>query len=568
MTLDVGGVNDAPVAQADVGSTTEDAVLTVSAANGVIQSGAAPAGRDSDVDGDSLAVSAVSFGNTVGKVGSPIAGAFGTLTLNADGSYSYVPNAAAQALDTGESDRDIFTYTVTDPAGKTATTTLTITVTGVNDGPVAIDDSALTPVGTPVTIPVLGNDTDPDGEPLTVTQVDGKPISPGNPVSLTDPVGNPIGTVALNPDGTLTFTPAPGYEGPVDFPYTVTDGTTTDTANVHIVVSDNNRPPQAGDNVVDGQEDTPVTFDPRSNDFDPDTDPLTITEINGQPIEPGQSVDLPQGKVSMNPDGTLTFTPKDNFTGPVTFDYTVEDGRGGSDVAQVTINVANTNDLPEGTDNTRGTAEDTAYVLKTEDFGFKDVDGDTFAGVRIDKVPTAGTLTLNGQAVAAGQFVSAQDIADGKLQYVPAANENGRPYGSFDFSVQDSQGSFDAKPNTFTLNVGELDDSPSAVNDTATTAEDTAVIVDVLKNDSDPDKEDTLSIVAIDGQPAVVGQPVSISKDGVVIATVTLTADGKLSVLPAPNYNTEGRADHLRLHHHRRAHRGEGQGRGRGHAGE
>ena len=61
----------------------------------------------------------------------------------------------------------------------TSTTTLSITVTGLNDGPVAIDDRATTPEGTPVTVAVLNNDSDPDGDPLTVTQINGPPITVG-----------------------------------------------------------------------------------------------------------------------------------------------------------------------------------------------------------------------------------------------------------------------------------------------------------------------------------------------------------------------------------------------------
>ena len=258
VTLDVGGVNDAPTAVADVGSTDEDTALVVSAADGVIKG----AGTDTDPDGDSLSVSAVSFGATSGTVGQPLDGAWGSLTLNADGSYTYTPNAAAQALDDSESQVDVFTYTVTDPSGLTSTTTLTLTVTGRNDAPVAIDDSATTPEDTPVTINVLGNDSDPDGEPLTITEINGQPVVPGTPITLFDAVDNPIGEVTLNPDGTLTFDPVPNYNGPVDFTYTVSDGTATDVGNVHIVVDDLNDPPTARDETVAGVEDAPVSFDP------------------------------------------------------------------------------------------------------------------------------------------------------------------------------------------------------------------------------------------------------------------------------------------------------------------
>ena len=109
----MGAANDAPVAVADAGSTDEDTSLVVSAANGVILG----TGTDTDPDGDSLSVSTVAFGAKTGAIGQPLAGAWGTLVLNADGSYSYTPNAAAKGLDDGESRVDVFTYTVTDPSG-------------------------------------------------------------------------------------------------------------------------------------------------------------------------------------------------------------------------------------------------------------------------------------------------------------------------------------------------------------------------------------------------------------------------------------------------------------------
>ena len=366
VNIDVGGVNDAPVAAPDVGSTNEDTSLVVTAANGVINGAA---GKDSDPDGDSLAVSVVKFGATTGTVGQPLAGAWGSLTLNADGSYSYTPNSAAQGLDDGESRTDVFTYTVTDPTGQTATTTLTITVTGRNDAPVAIDDSGTTPKDTPVTLDLLGNDSDPDGDPLEITEINGTPVTVGTPVEILGSDGNPIGEVTLNPDGTVTFDPAPGYEGPVDFEYTVSDGTAEDTANVHLVIDDGlNLPPDANDNTVNAFEDSPVTFDPRSNDSDPDGDPLTITQVNGQPINPSTPVTLPEGTLTMNPDGSLTFTPNANFTGPVDFTYTIADGKGGTDTATVTLNVQPINDLPAGADVLRTTAEDVPYTVALDDF--------------------------------------------------------------------------------------------------------------------------------------------------------------------------------------------------------
>ena len=96
MTVNVGQVNQPPVAQPDTNATDEDTPLSVDAANGVILSGTQPGGVDSDPNGDTLAVTEVN-GDTA-LVGQPIVGTYGTLVLNPDGSYTYTPTAAAQAL--------------------------------------------------------------------------------------------------------------------------------------------------------------------------------------------------------------------------------------------------------------------------------------------------------------------------------------------------------------------------------------------------------------------------------------------------------------------------------------
>ena len=106
-----------------------------------------------------------------------------------------------------------FTYTVTD--GLTPVEAkVHVDVTPVNDLPLANDDRATATEDTPVTLKLLGNDTDPDGDTLTITEINGKPITVGTPVVITDAAGTPIGEVTVNPDGTVTFDPAPGLHRP------------------------------------------------------------------------------------------------------------------------------------------------------------------------------------------------------------------------------------------------------------------------------------------------------------------------------------------------------------------
>ena len=133
--------NDAPVAVDDTATTGENTTLTVNAANGVLK-------NDTDVDGDTLTVSAVT-GGTVGVQFGLASGAL--LTLNADGSYVYNPNGKFEALGVGENGADSFSYTVSDGKGGTDTATVNLTITGVNDAPVAADDAGTTGENTTVT---------------------------------------------------------------------------------------------------------------------------------------------------------------------------------------------------------------------------------------------------------------------------------------------------------------------------------------------------------------------------------------------------------------------------------
>ena len=536
VTVTVGAVNDAPVAQADVGATDQNGTLTVSAANGVIQSANQPAGRDSDPDGDTLAVTAVSHDGTAGQIGQPIAGQYGSLTLQADGSYTYTPNDAAKALGEGATGQDVFSYTVKDAGGLASTTTLSITVTGTNDAPVAVADRATTPEDTPVVIRVLDNDSDVDGDKLSVTQINGKDVAAGGSAHITDSSGTEIATVTLNADGTLTLTPAANYNGPVNFEYTVSDGKGgTDTGTVNVVVDNVNDPPIADNDVVVGVEDTTFTFDPRANDTDPDGDPLTITQINGQPISTTQSVTLAgQGVISLNADGTLSFKPVANFNGPVSFDYTVSDGKGGTDTATVNMTVKAVNDPPVITDtptdpNHPGTSFDPAtgnYKVTTpEDTPVSgqvkatDVDGDTLTFALGSTTPTHGTVVVN---------------ADGTWTYEPAKDYNG----SDAFTVTVSDGHGGTATSTVSIGVTPVNDPP-VITDTptdpnhpgttydpttgnykATTPEDTPVSGQVKATDVDGD---TLTYALGGTSPAH--------------GTVVVNADGTWTYTPSKDYN-------------------------------
>jgi hypothetical protein len=313
----------------------------------------------------------------------------------------------------------VFGYTVTDQ-GVTVPGGVVIQVANINDAPVGHADTTTTAEDTPVSGIVLGNDTDVDGDPLTVTQytIDGVPHPAGSSTTLPG-----VGTLTMGGDGGYTFVPAPNYNGPLPpVTYTLTDGTVTTTSTLTITVTPVNDAPVAVDDQTTTPINTPIVGIPvLPNDTDPDGNPLTVT---------GAVLTNPaQGTVTVNPDGTLSFTPATNVTGPVVITYTVTDGQGGTDTATVTVTVG-ANTPPTGADSTHTIAEDTSYTVATADFGFADADaGQTLANVRIDTLPAAGTLLLNGVAVAAGALIPVADIAAGQRRAGLDARHRQRPRG-------------------------------------------------------------------------------------------------------------------------------------------
>lgn len=207
--------------------------------------------------------------------------------------------------------------------------------------PDAVDDNKSTGLGTPVVIPVLDNDSDPDNDPLTI-------------IGFTPPAH---GTVTKNDDGTFTYTPDKDYAGPDSFTYTISDGKGgTDTATVNLTVEPTQGPPDAVNDSKTTDEDTPVVIPVLDNDSDPDNDPLIITEFT----QPGH------GTVTKNDDGTFTYTPDKDYNGPDSFTYTISDGKGGTDTATVNLTVNPADDAPTAENdenNTQGQVATTNLVI-------------------------------------------------------------------------------------------------------------------------------------------------------------------------------------------------------------
>ncbi|MEM6317594.1 MAG: Ig-like domain-containing protein, partial [Bacteroidota bacterium] len=315
-TVTVVVLNRPPVALDDTNSTDEDIPF-----NGSVLP------NDNDPENGSLTVNTTPIDQPDN----------GSVTLNTNGTYIYTPNAEFSGTDS-------FQYEVCDNEVPSLcdTATVTITINPVNDNPVAVEDTNSTDEDTPVNGSVLPNDSDPENDNLTIN---------------TTPIDQPDnGSVSLNANGTYTYIPAPDFNGTDSFQYEVCDDGTPslcDTATVTITVNPVNDNPIAVDDTNSTDEDTPVNGNVLPNDSDPENDNLTV---NTTPIDQPDN-----GTLTLNPNGTYTYTPNPGFNGNDSFQYEVcDDGTPSQcDTATVNISVGAVNDKPVAVDDTNTTDEDT-----------------------------------------------------------------------------------------------------------------------------------------------------------------------------------------------------------------
>ncbi|OQX12316.1 MAG: hypothetical protein BWK80_43840 [Desulfobacteraceae bacterium IS3] len=402
--------------------------------------------NDSDPNGDPLTIE--------GIVTKP---KHGTVSFTPDGTVIYTPKPGFTGIDT-------FVYEISDGNGGTDTATVRVTVD--NETPAAVADSVVTRPDQPITIPVLANDTDPEGDPLKVTRI-------------TPPTN---GTVVKNEDGTLTYTPNPGFIGSDTFTYTVKDTSgNTNSATVTVVVDPYT--PNAVDNAESTEPDKPITISVVSDDNDPNGDALTITQIT----QPGN------GKVTDNGNGTLTYKPNPAFSGTDTFTYTVCDKGNHCDIAAVTVTVENAPPIAEDDSSSTRPNQSVSIPVLIND---SDPNGDALIIQSIPTQPQNGTVTFT---------------PDGTVIYTPNPGFSGTD--TFVYEISDGHGGTD----TATVTIIVDDHSPAAVSESAVTKPKQPVIIDVLANDSDPDG-DPLSISHITDPEH---GSVIVNKDG----TVTYTPD-------------------------------------------
>ncbi len=358
ITVTVTERNFAPVAVNDAYTTPFGTTLTVPTP-GVL-------GNDADANDDTL---------TAMKVTNP---GNGTLTLNANGSFTYVPN-------TGFSGVDTFTYKANDGELDSNTATVTITVGAfVNTPPVAQNQSVSTPEDTAIAITLVA--TDVDGQPLTYAIV----TQPAHgTVSL-------IGNVA-------TYTPSLNYHGTDSFTFKANDGIAdSNVATVSITVSAVNDAPVAVDDAYMVEESGELTINAPGvlkNDTDVDGDSLTAILVD----------DVTNGTLTLNANGSFVYTPTAYFNGTDSFTYKASDGTLQSDLAVVTITVTPVNEWVIANDDYYETLADEILVKDAaEGVLANDVllDPEEIVSIQIMESPEFGTLTIND---------------DGSFTYIPDA---------------------------------------------------------------------------------------------------------------------------------------------------
>ncbi|CAE6904890.1 COG2931 RTX toxins and related Ca2 -binding proteins [Vibrio sp. B1FIG11] len=312
----------------------------------------------------------------------------GTVVVNNDGTITYTPNQDYNGPDQ-------FTYTVTS-GGVTETATVTLNVTPVNDKPLVentIADQSLEEDFTPYTIDL--NDAFSD-----VDNADGE---------LTFSVSGNSNIQVSIVDGIATITPTADWNGSEELTFTAEDPSGERVSQVvDFTVA------AVADIVADSAdivEDTPTKLDVLGNDnFEGDA-PVVTVEAGHEPTN---------GTVVVNDDGTITYTPNQDYNGPDLFTYTVSSG-GVTETTTVTLNVTPVNDKPLNEDFDHSANElitnvifdtddkpldegvDSDHISDLED----DLSGDELQ-IRITELPTSGTLYFKDE--------------DGDLQEITSAD--------------------------------------------------------------------------------------------------------------------------------------------------
>ncbi len=393
--ITINSVNDAPLAIGEGFETSEDVALVIPAA-GVLE-------NDSDIEGDPLSAELEQGPQ------------HGTLELNADGGFTYTPQANFAGF-------DVFSYRVSDGSASSEVVSAEIIVLPVSDAPSVNNDMFTTAEDEPLVsnIPgVLGNDIDPDGDVLQA-ELGGAPD---------------YGTLEFNADGSFVYTPNTDFNGTDAFTYRVTDGESySDLGVVEIVVTSVNDAPVATADEYTTDMDTPLLI-PAAGVLENDRD------VDGDQLMAILDVPPEHGTLELAEDGSFVYTPETGYSGPDQFSYQASDGEE-SAMAMVSILVQGVNQAPVATnDSYVATAGESLSVAADGGLLSNDTDpnGDPLT-VALFRGPAHGELQLND---------------DGSFEYLPSVDYEG--IDSFIYRATD--GEFQSALAVVTLHV--LPQSPT-----------------------------------------------------------------------------------------------------------
>ena len=270
--------NAAPVATDSASAGAEDTVIT----------GQAVA---ADVDSPSLAYTLVSGPQ------------HGVLTFNPDGSYSYAPGADFNGADS-------FTFTASDGVLQSNIATVALTVSPVNDAPVAANGSSSGPEDLVITGQVAASDV--DSANLTYAVV----------------TGPQHGVLTFGADGAFSYAPNANYNGPDSFTFKANDGSlNSNAATISLAIGSVNDAPVASDGSAAGLEDTNISGQAVASDVDSPS--LSYAVVTG-----------PQhGVLTFNPNGSYSYAPGPDYNGADSFTFKANDGSLDSNAATVSLTV-------------------------------------------------------------------------------------------------------------------------------------------------------------------------------------------------------------------------------------
>ncbi len=437
--------------------------------------------NDEDAEGDNFSI-------TPGSVGQVIPPTHGDVTVNPDGTVTYTPDPDYVGT-------DVFSYEICDDvaAPLTACDVAVVTVEILPPAPNSVNadnDNATTAIDTPVIIDILSNDEDAEGDNFSIT-----PGSVGDLVPPTD------GTVEVNPDGTVTYTPNDGFYGTDVFSYQICDDvaaplTACDIAIVTVTIPFVENTVIANNDQSATDPETPVIIPVCNNDLDPEGNNFAVTTNFTQAAN---------GTVTYNGDCTFTYTPNPGFEGIDQFEYEIcDDGTPQAcDPAVVTIIVSDTINSVIANDDTEVTEQNTPVEVPicANDF---DPQGDNF-DVTTFTQPANGTVTYNDDCI---------------FTYTPNTDYFGTD--TFTYTICDDNATDQACDEAVvTIVIPTPNNTVNPENDEETTEQNECVVIAVMNNDSDAE-----------GDSFMVTSNFSQAQNG----TVTLNADGTFTYCPNTDY--------------------------------